>query len=86
MTKKLFLPIGVDDFKSVKADCYYVDKTLFLEDIINSPESSTFLFTRPRRFGKSLMLSMCKYFFDINENSLNLFKDTKIISNDNYLK
>ncbi|MBE6141492.1 MAG: hypothetical protein E7175_01425 [Erysipelotrichaceae bacterium] len=82
MIPNLYLPIGVDDFKTVKKDCYYVDKTLFLEDIINSPESATFLFTRPRRFGKSLMLSLCKYFFDINEDSLTLFKDTNIINKD----
>lgn len=82
MTTNLYLPIGIDDFKEVKTACYYVDKTLFLEDIINSPSSSTFLFTRPRRFGKSLMLSMCKYFFDIKSNSLSLFKNTALVKKD----
>ena len=85
MKKNLYLPIGIDDYKKIKKNFYYVDKTLFLKDIIHSAKSTTFLFTRPRRFGKSLMLSMCKYFFDVNENSKNLFTNTNILkSSDEY--
>ena len=63
MTK---IPIGVDDFKEIISnDFYYVDKTKSIEDIL-SDGSKVKLFTRPRRFGKTLNMSTLKYFFDIN--------------------
>lgn len=74
------LAIGTDDFKKIiQENCYYVDKTLFIEEILKD-KSEVKLFTRPRRFGKTLNMSMLKYFFDI-ENSKNnslLFKGLKI--------
>ena len=61
------IPIGVDDFKKIRSDNYfYIDKTKFIEEIIND-DAEVQLFTRPRRFGKSLNLSMLKSFFDIRE-------------------
>lgn len=58
------LPIGVSDFeKLIKNECYYVDKTLMIKDIIDN-KSETILFTRPRRFGKTLNMSMIRYFFE----------------------
>jgi len=54
--------IGIDDFKSVVEESIYVDKTFLLKNLLHSPRGSTFLFTRPRRFGKSLALSMMEYF------------------------
>ena len=60
------IPIGVDDFKEIISnDFYYVDKTKSIEDILNDG-SKVKLFTRPRRFGKTLNMSTLKYFFDIN--------------------
>ena len=60
------IPIGVDDFKEIISnDFYYVDKTKSIEDIL-SDGSKVKLFTRPRRFGKTLNMSSLKYFFDIN--------------------
>lgn len=64
MVEKLKIPLGIDDFKVVSKQCYYVDKTLMIKDILSLPEESVALFTRPRRFGKSLAISMLSTFFD----------------------
>ena len=61
------IPIGIEDFKMLISDNYfYIDKTKFIEEII-SDGALVKLFTRPRRFGKTLNMSMLKYFFDIKE-------------------
>ena len=65
------LAIGIDDFrKIIKEDCYYVDKTKFIEAVLEDA-SNVKLFTRPRRFGKTLNMSMLKYFFDVRDNEEN---------------
>ena len=65
------LAIGIDDFrKIIKEDCYYVDKTKFIEAVLQDA-SNVKLFTRPRRFGKTLNMSMLKYFFDVRESEEN---------------
>ena len=65
------LAIGIDDFrKIIKEDCYYVDKTKFIEAVLEDA-SNLKLFTRPRRFGKTLNMSMLKYFFDVRESEEN---------------
>ena len=68
----------------IENDCYYVDKTNFIKDIMKDG-SKTMLFTRPRRFGKSITLSMLKSFLEINyedpsdkSKQIELFKDTEI--------
>ncbi|WP_274235973.1 AAA family ATPase [Fusobacterium nucleatum] len=65
------IPIGVDDFKKlIENNAYYIDKTKFIADILDDA-AEVKLFTRPRRFGKTLNMSTLKYFFDIqnaNEN------------------
>lgn len=77
MKKKI--AIGDSDFKSVLTrDCYYIDKTLYIKRILDN-SSSVALVTRPRRFGKTLNMSMLKYFFDITKNSKDLFADKKIM-------
>ena len=59
------VPIAIEDFREVRGqDCYYVDKTKFIEDILNDG-SEVKLFCRPRRFGKTLNMSMLRYFYDI---------------------
>ena len=72
--------IGVSDFKHlIEEDFYYFDKTKFIDEIIKDG-AQVKLFTRPRRFGKTLNMSMLKYFFDIKKADENrkLFKDLYI--------
>ena len=65
MKKKL--PIGIDNFEKIREnDYYYVDKTGMIKDLLMSGSEVT-LFTRPRRFGKSLNMSMLKSIFSIDE-------------------
>ena len=60
------LPIGIEDFKEmITEDFYYADKTGFIRDLLQN-WGKVNLFTRPRRFGKSLNMSMLKYFFDVD--------------------
>jgi hypothetical protein len=73
------LPIGVSDFSKLREnDYYYVDKSLFIKEVINR-SSEVLLLPRPRRFGKTLNLSMLRYFFEKREDSLaHLFKGLAI--------
>ena len=74
------LPIGVSDFKEiVENNYYYIDKTKLIEDILHY-RAKVNLFTRPRRFGKTLNMSMIKYFFDVKNKDENktLFENLKI--------
>ena len=65
MNDTLKLPVGIDDFKKIReAGFYYVDKTKLIEQLLQSWGEVT-LFTRPRRFGKTLNMSMLKSFFEI---------------------
>ena len=65
------IPIGVDDFKKlIENNAYYIDKTKFIADILNDA-AEVKLFTRPRRFGKTLNMSTLKYFFDIQNKDEN---------------
>ena len=78
------IPIGIDDFKKIREnDYYYIDKTNFIEEI-GKNVGKTLLFTRPRRFGKTLNMSMLKYFFDIKnkEENKKLFQDLYIEKSD----
>ena len=80
------LPIGLSDFKKlIEGNYYYFDKTNFIDEIIKDG-SEVKLFTRPRRFGKTLNMSMLKYFFDIKEAEENrkLFKDLHIEKVENF--
>ena len=73
------LPIGTDDFKElIQKDYYYVDKTMFIKNVL---EEKVVLYTRPRRFGKTLNMSTLYYFFSIKQkenaylfNGLNIMK------------
>ena len=77
MTGKKKLPIGIDIFEKMdREEFYYVDKTGMIEDLIQN-RSEVNLFTRPRRFGKSLNMSMMKAFFEIGASPA-LFKGLKI--------
>ncbi len=78
--KKKPLPIGISDFKKATSEYYYVDKTLLIRDFLDSkPQVS--LFTRPRRFGKTLTMDMLRVFFEkTNEDTSIYFKDKFIWS------
>ena len=74
------LPVGVDDFeKVIRGDYYYIDKTLFIKELLDM-KGEVNLFTRPRRFGKTLNMSMLRYFFELGtaDNS-ELFRGLKIM-------
>ena len=89
MSNKQFLalPYGKDDFTKLRAqDCYFVDKTPYIKQVFGVDASDVLLLTRPRRFGKTLLISMFDSFLKINsekpfDNSkqLELFKGTKIL-------
>ena len=71
------LPIGIEDFKElIDKDYYYVDKSLFIEDVLKEKVA---LYARPRRFGKTLNMSMLYYFFSIRQTeNAYLFNELKI--------
>ena len=73
------IPIGIENFKEIiDKNCYYIDKTLMIKDIIDNCTKVN-LYTRPRRFGKTLNMSMIKYYFEkTNEDNSYLFKDLNI--------
>lgn len=77
-TSKLPLPIGVSDFKELVDNYYYVDKTMMIKDFLDTrPKVS--LFTRPRRFGKTLAMDMIKTFFEVSETDTSrYFRNKKI--------
>lgn len=83
-SKKTKLPIGVSNFKDIiEKNYYYFDKTKFIENILEDG-SQVKLFTRPRRFGKTLNMSMLKYFFDVKNKDENrkLFEGLHISKNE----
>ena len=80
MRDKKPLPIGIDDFKTIiEADYYYADKTKMIERLLDDGAGVT-LFTRPRRFGKTLNMSMLNYFFNLKnkEENRKLFENLYI--------
>ena len=79
------LPTGIENFKMmIDKSAYYVDKTNFIEDVLNE---QVVLYTRPRRFGKTLNMSMLYYFFSIKEKENSyLFDGLNISKNKNALK
>ena len=84
--RKKAVPVGIEDFERIiNEDYYYVDKTMLIEELLVNRAPVT-LFTRPRRFGKTLNMSMIKYFFDVKnkEENKKLFENLKI-SNSEYM-
>ena len=82
--KNKSLPIGVSDFKLATTGYYYVDKTLMIRDFLDKKPMVS-LFTRPRRFGKTLNMDMMRVFFEkTNEDTSVYFKDKQIWHGGNY--
>lgn len=75
---KLPLPIGISDYRLASSDYYYVDKTMMIKDFIDERPMVS-LFTRPRRFGKTLNMDMLRTFFEKTDKDTSIyFKDKKI--------
>jgi hypothetical protein len=73
------LPIGFSDFQQViKDNRYFVDKSMFIKEVVEG--ALVLLYPRPRRFGKTLNLSMLRYFYNKNGDNSDLFKGLKITS------
>ena len=84
--RKKAVPVGIEDFKElIQEGYYYIDKTLLIDEMLMNKSKVT-LFTRPRRFGKTLNMSMIKYFFDVKDKEENkkLFENLKV-SNSEYM-
>ena len=82
--RKKAVPVGIEDFERIiNEDYYYVDKTMLIEELLINRAPVT-LFTRPRRFGKTLNMSMLKYFFDVKnkEENKKLFENLKIYNSE----
>ena len=76
--KNLNIPVGVSDFEKIrKNEYYYIDKSGLIEDLLKRTAEVT-LITRPRRFGKTLGMSMLANFFDIRKNSKEIFEGLEI--------
>ena len=76
--KEKCVPIGMSDYREIKKEnAYCVDKSKLIEELLRQKDKVT-LITRPRRFGKTLNMSMLAEFFDITKDSKNLFEDTYI--------
>ena len=73
--KKKPLPVGIDNFeKLITRGYYFVDKTMLIKDLLDN-KAEVNLFTRPRRFGKTLNMSMLQYFFEDERNEFDGSKD-----------
>ena len=82
--RKKAVPVGIEDFKElIQEGYYYIDKTLLIDEMLMNKSKVT-LFTRPRRFGKTLNMSMLKYFFDVKDKEENkkLFENLKIYNSE----
>ena len=79
--------VGKSDFDElIKSGDYYVDKTELLYELVNDTDNKVTLFTRPRRFGKTLMMSMMENFFSIRKNSKSIFEGLAIRSHEDFCK
>ena len=79
--------VGEADFAELRNEkAYYVDKTEILYELVHDTKNKVTLFTRPRRFGKTLMMSMMENFFSIRKNSKALFEDLAITEHGDFCK
>ena len=80
--KKLNIPVGISDFAKIRdRKYYYVDKTKLISDLLEEEAAEVTLITRPRRFGKTMAMSMLAHFFDIRKDSKAMFQGLKITEN-----
>lgn len=76
--QKRAFPIGISDYKRASRDYYYVDKTLLIRDLLDE-QSQVMLFTRPRRFGKSLNMDMLRVYFEKTQEDTSVYFKDKLI-------
>ncbi len=77
--KEINIPVGISDFKEIRKNgYYYVDKTFLIKELLKTTATKVTLITRPRRFGKTMAMSMLATYFDIRENSQDLFEGLEI--------
>ena len=80
--KNLNIPVGVSDFTEIRKNgYYYIDKSGLIKDILKTASTKVTLITRPRRFGKTLAMSMLDAYFDIRKDSKQLFDGLEISQN-----
>ena len=79
--KKLSIPVGISNFEKIRGNgYYYVDKSRLIFDLLKDEPTEVTLITRPRRFGKTLGMSMLECFFDIRKDSRKIFEGLEIIN------
>ena len=77
--------VGESDFASLRREnAFYVDKTEMIYELANNERSKVALFTRPRRFGKTLAMSMMENFFNIRKDSTDIFKGLDVCAHENF--
>lgn len=77
--KKLNIPVGISDFAKIRdRKYYYIDKTNLIAELLEEETAEVTLITRPRRFGKTMAMSMLSHFFDIRKDSKTMFQGLKI--------
>ena len=80
--REIKIPVGISDFKEIReGSYYYIDKTGLISRILKESPAKVILITRPRRFGKTLGMSMLANFFDIEKNSREVFSGLEISEN-----
>ncbi len=80
--KHLDIPVGISDFAEIRRNgFYYIDKSGLIDDLLETTSTKVTLITRPRRFGKTLGMSMLEYFFDVRKDSKELFAGLEIMKN-----
>lgn len=76
------IPVGISDFRRIREEnYYYIDKSGLISTLLENTPAQVTLITRPRRFGKTLGMSMLANFFDITQDSKRLFKGLEISRN-----
>lgn len=81
------IPIGISNYETIRTnDYYYVDKTEMIHELLNGNQNAVTLITRPRRFGKTLAMSMLANFFDIRKEASHLFEGLKIEKDEDLCK
>lgn len=77
---RMNIPVGISDFEQIRSKgYYYIDKSGMIAEILKSESTAVTLITRPRRFGKTLGMSMLSSFFDIRTDSRELFRDLRSV-------
>ena len=74
------IPVGISDFEKIRTNqYYYVDKSGLIAELLKEESAEVRLITRPRRFGKTMAMSMLASFFDIRKSSRNVFEGLEIM-------